>query len=558
MSLLKVNHLSTDIRLSDSTLNAVKDVSFELGRGQTFALVGESGSGKSITALSIVRLLPDAARITQGEVLLNGENLLACSEREMRDVRGGKISMIFQEPMTSLNPVVKIGHQIAESILRHEDMGKQAAKNRCLDLLNAVGLPDPRRNIHEYPHQLSGGMRQRVMIAIALASNPDLLIADEPTTALDVTIQAQVLELLAKLQQELAMGMIFITHDLGVVQQIANQIAVMREGGIVEQASGETFFTRPRHEYSKQLLNAVPTIEKRGLRLSSAATQEETQVIKADQSITESRDPVLDVENLKVHFPIRKGVFKRVVGHVKAVNNVSLKLYPGRTLALVGESGCGKTTVGKSILRLIDMTGGVVKLESVDLATLNNEQLRERRSDMQIVFQDPYSSLNPRMLIGDIIEEGMIALNLENDSSMRKQRVRELLDHVGLPKDSVDRYPHEFSGGQRQRICIARALAVNPKLIICDEPTSALDVSVQAQVLNLLKDLQVELDVSYLFITHNMSVVSYLADDVAVMYQGEIIEMGPALDVLENPQHAYTKKLLQAVPHLHLGDASTR
>ena len=556
MSLLKVTNLSTDIQLADSTLHAVKNVSFDLGRGETFALVGESGSGKSITALSIVRLLPDAARITQGEVLLDGESLLACSERDMRNVRGGKISMIFQEPMTSLNPVVKIGHQIAESILRHEKMDKQAARNRCLDLLNAVGLPDPKRNINEYPHQLSGGMRQRVMIAIALASNPDVLIADEPTTALDVTIQAQVLELLAELQQELAMGMIFITHDLGVVQQISDRIAVMRHGEIVEEASGETFFTHPRHEYSKQLLNAVPTIEKRGLRLSSESMEEVTQVISVDQDLLEVKQPILDVENLKVHFPIRKGVFKRVVGQVKAVNNVSLKLYPGKTLALVGESGCGKTTVGKSILRLIDITEGVVKLESVNLAELNNEQLRTRRSDLQIVFQDPYSSLNPRMLVGDIIEEGIIALNLEKDSATRKNRVKELLDHVGLPKDSVHRYPHEFSGGQRQRICIARALAVNPKVIICDEPTSALDVSVQAQVLNLLKDLQYEFGVSYLFITHNMSVVSYLADDVAVMYQGEIIEMGPALDVLENPQHEYTRKLLDAVPHLHLGNAS--
>ena len=558
MSLLEVSNLSTDIQLSDSTLNAVRDVSFKLGRGETFALVGESGSGKSITALSIVRLLPDAARITRGKVLLDGENLLACSERDMRDVRGSKISMIFQEPMSSLNPVVKVGHQIAETIIRHEDIGKQAARNRSLDLLNAVGLPDPQRNINEYPHQLSGGMRQRVMIAIALASNPDVLIADEPTTALDVTIQAQVLELLRKLQQEFSMGMIFITHDLGVVQQIADRIAVMRYGEIVEQSASESFFSRPGHDYSKQLLNAVPTIEKRGLRLTAESLQEATQVISVDQDLFESKEPVLDVENLKVHFPIRKGVFKRVVGYVKAVNNVSLKLYPGKTLALVGESGCGKTTVGKSILRLIDLTDGIVRLESVNLATLNNEQLRERRSDLQIVFQDPYSSLNPRMLVGDIIEEGMIALNLEADSIKRKNRVMELLDHVGLPKDSMHRYPHEFSGGQRQRICIARALAVDPKVIICDEPTSALDVSVQAQVLNLLKDLQYEFGVSYLFITHNMSVVSYLADDVAVMYRGEIIEMGPALDVLENPQHEYTRKLLDAVPHLHLGDASTR
>ncbi|MEM8843712.1 MAG: dipeptide ABC transporter ATP-binding protein [Pseudomonadota bacterium] len=558
MSLLKISNLCTDIQLANSTLNAVKKVSFEVDRGETFALVGESGSGKSITALSIARLLPDAAKITQGEVLLNGENLLGFSEREMRDVRGGKISMIFQEPMTSLNPVVKIGKQIMESIIRHEDVAKQTAHNRCLDLLNAVGLPDPVRNINEYPHQLSGGMRQRVMIAIALASNPDVLIADEPTTALDVTIQAQVLELLAKLQDELKMGLVFITHDLGVVQQIADRIAVMRYGEIVENATGEMFFTSPKHDYSKQLLNAVPSIEKRGMRLSSAFSDETAEHNHTDSNKLESEHPVLDVEKLKVHFPIRKGVFKRVIGHVKAVNNVSLKLYPGKTLALVGESGCGKTTVGKSILQLLDITKGQIKLDNVSLADLDNEQLRKRRTDLQIVFQDPYSSLNPRMLIGDIIEEGMIALSIQSDASKRKQRVMQLLEQVGLPEDSISRYPHEFSGGQRQRICIARALAVEPKVIICDEPTSALDVSVQAQVLNLLKDLQHELDMSYLFITHDMSVVSYLADDVAVMYQGEIIEMGPALDVLENPQHEYTQKLLDAVPHLHVGSVVTQ
>ena len=558
MSLLKVSNLCTDIQLTDSTLHAVKDVSFEVHRGETFALVGESGSGKSITALSVARLLPDAAKITQGEVLLNGENLLAYSERDMRDVRGGKISMIFQEPMTSLNPVVKIGKQIIESLIRHEDIAKQAAYNRCLDLLNAVGLPDPHRNINEYPHQLSGGMRQRVMIAIALASNPDVLIADEPTTALDVTIQAQVLELLRKLQEELQMGLVFITHDLGVVQQIADRIAVMRHGEIVENAIGNTFFSAPEHEYSKQLLNSVPSIEKRGMRLSADSMDEQTQVISVDPAYLEKKDPILDVEKLKVHFPIRKGVFKRVVGYVKAVNDVSLKLYPGKTLALVGESGCGKTTVGKSILQLLNITEGEIKLESLNLAELAAEQLRKLRSDFQIVFQDPYSSLNPRMLVGDIIEEGMIALNVENDAVKRKSRVQELLEQVDLPKDSVNRYPHEFSGGQRQRICIARALAVDPKVIICDEPTSALDVSVQAQVLNLLKDLQYELGVSYLFITHNMSVVSYLADDVADMYQGEIIEKGPALEVLENPQHEYTRKLLDAVPHLHIGSAASQ
>ncbi len=550
MALLKVSNLSTEIRLTDRTINAVKDVSFEVNHGETFALVGESGSGKSITALSLARLLPDAAKITHGQVRLNDANLLNYTEKDMRTVRGSKVSMIFQEPMTSLNPVVKIGDQISESMIHHEQLSKQAARARCLDLLNAVGLPDAKRNMGEYPHQLSGGMRQRIMIAIALAANPDVLIADEPTTALDVTIQAQVLELLKKLQEELKMGLIFITHDLGVVQQVADRIAVMRYGEIVETASSKEFFSAPQHPYSQQLLNAVPSIHKRGQRLSING-EDATQLNK---NIKQTPDnlPLLDVDHLKVHFPIRKGIFKRVVDHVKAVNDVSLQLYPGKTLALVGESGCGKTTVGKSIVRLLEITQGDMTFQGHDLVQLKGEELRARRSDLQIVFQDPYSSLNPRMLVGDIIEEGMISLSVENNPQKRKQAVTELLQQVGLPADSMDRYPHEFSGGQRQRICIARALAVKPKVIICDEPTSALDVSVQAQVLNLLKDLQAQLGMSYLFITHDMSVVSYLADEIAVMYQGGIVEHGDAISVLQEPQHEYTKKLLAAVPKLHL------
>ncbi|MDW3095131.1 MAG: dipeptide ABC transporter ATP-binding protein [Gammaproteobacteria bacterium] len=551
MSLLRVNNLCTDIKLSDRTINAVKDISFEVNNGETFALVGESGSGKSITALSIARLLPDAAKISQGQVLLNGDNLLDHSEREMRSVRGSKISMIFQEPMTSLNPVIKIGDQIIESMIHHESISKSVARGRCLDLLNAVGLPNAQRNMKEYPHQLSGGMRQRIMIAIALAASPDVLIADEPTTALDVTIQAQVLELLKKLQEELKMGLIFITHDLGVVQQIADRVAVMRYGEIVETASSEAFFLSPKHAYSQQLLNAVPSIHKRGTRLSVNGEQAIDSISPSVQP-DEHDHPVLDVHQLKVHFPIRKGIFKRVVGYVKAVNDVSLKLYPGKTLALVGESGCGKTTVGKSILRLLEVTNGDVNFQGQNLISLDGEALRARRSELQIVFQDPYSSLNPRMLVGDIIEEGMVSLGIENNASQRRLTVAKLLGQVGLPEDASNRYPHEFSGGQRQRICIARALAVKPQVIICDEPTSALDVSVQAQVLNLLKDLQAKLGMSYLFITHDMSVVSYLADDVAVMHGGEIVESGTALDVLQNPQHDYTKKLLSAVPKLHL------
>ena len=547
-TLLHIDNLSTDIQLSDRIIHAVKRVSLQVHQGETVALVGESGSGKSITALSIARLLPDAGRVTSGQVLLHNENLLAKSERAMRSIRGNRIAMIFQEPMTSLNPVVKIGQQIIESILLHERLSKTQAKQRCLSLLDAVGLPEPARNMAEYPHQLSGGMRQRVMIAIALATNPELLIADEPTTALDVTIQAQVLALLKSLQEQRNMGMIFITHDLGVVQQIADRVIVMRHGEIVENALSADFFKAPQHAYSQQLLNALPSMEKRGLKLS-----DHTHSVDQQNSANFSQQAILKVDHLVVHFPIKAGVLKTTVGHVKAVNGVSFELNPGRTLALVGESGCGKTTVGKSILQLLSVTAGAIEFSGDNLLALKGEQLLNKRRDLQIIFQDPYSSLNPRMLIGDIIEEGMIALGADSLASERSAEIDELLHQVGLPEDARNRYPHEFSGGQRQRICIARALAVKPKVIICDEPTSALDVSVQAQVLNLLKDLQNKLGMSYLFITHDMAVVSYLADDVAVMNEGVIVEQGSVQEVLTQPKHAYTKRLLSAVPHVSTG-----
>ncbi|OUV63382.1 MAG: ABC transporter ATP-binding protein [Gammaproteobacteria bacterium TMED119] len=547
-TLLHIDNLSTDIQLSDRIIPAVKRVSLQVHQGETVALVGESGSGKSITALSIARLLPDAGRVTSGQVLLHNENLLAKSERAMRSIRGNRIAMIFQEPMTSLNPVIKIGQQIIESILLHERLSKTQAKQRCLSLLDAVGLPEPARNMAEYPHQLSGGMRQRVMIAIALATNPELLIADEPTTALDVTIQAQVLALLKSLQEQRNMGMIFITHDLGVVQQIADRVIVMRHGEIVENALSADFFKAPQHAYSQQLLNALPSMEKRGLKLS-----DHTHSVDQQNSADFSQQAILKVDHLVVHFPIKAGVLKTTVGHVKAVNGVSFELNPGRTLALVGESGCGKTTVGKSILQLLSVTAGAIEFSGDNLLALKGEQLLNKRRDLQIIFQDPYSSLNPRMLIGDIIEEGMIALGADSLASERSAEIDELLHQVGLPEDARNRYPHEFSGGQRQRICIARALAVKPKVIICDEPTSALDVSVQAQVLNLLKDLQNKLGMSYLFITHDMAVVSYLADDVAVMNEGVIVEQGSVQEVLTQPKHAYTKRLLSAVPHVSTG-----
>ena len=548
MSLLIVNGLSTEIRGRGESNLVVRDISFRVERGETLALVGESGSGKSMTALSIARLLPPAAQVSAGEIKLSGRDLMQISEREMRDVRGSKIAMIFQEPMNSLNPVLTIGDQIAECVRRHQSVTRSAARQQSIELLAAVGLPVPQRNIDEYPHQLSGGMRQRVMIAIALAAQPDLLIADEPTTALDVTIQAQVLDLLKDLQSQFNMGLLFITHDLAVVKQTVDRIAVMHQGELVEHGTNEAFFASPKHAYSRALLAAIPTAQK---RLQRDLEQDAKRVSAVAQPEAEdAAGPILSVRNLQVHFPIRGGVFRRAVDYVRAVDDVSFDLYAGKTLALVGESGCGKTTVGKAILQLLKSNQGSVQFQQRDLQTLGNEDLRKIRQDLQIVFQDPYSSLNPRMLVGDILEEGMTALAVLKTTQDRKRKIKLLLDQVGLPADSVLRYPHEFSGGQRQRISIARALAVEPKLIVCDEPTSALDVSVQAQVLNLLIDLQEELGMSYLFITHDMAVVSYLADEVAVMHQGQIVEQGPTEQILLQPQHHYTQKLLAAVPSL--------
>ncbi len=542
--LLRVENLTTVFETGARKVTAVDGVSFEVNEGETFALVGESGSGKSVTALSVIRLLPEAARITSGSVHFGKQDLLSLPEREMRDIRGSGISMIFQEPMTSLNPVVKVGKQISEVLIRHKGMSKAQARQRALDLLDAVNIKDPAHTIDTFAHELSGGMKQRVMIAIALACEPKLLIADEPTTALDVTIQATVLDLINELQQKFKMAILFITHDLGVVKQVSDHVAVMKQGKIVEQSSNEIFFSNPQHDYSWDLFSALPAMEKRGKPL--LATNEIEKII--DQHVTEK--DTLRVAGLKVHFPIKKGIFKRTVGYVKAVDGVSLEIPPGKTVALVGESGSGKTTVGKGILRLVQPTSGEVTYLGLPIHQIDKQQLLEQRTNLQIVFQDPYSSMNPRMLVGDIIEEGMKALNVLKDSEARKERVLELLEQVGLSKDAHLRYPHEFSGGQRQRICIARALAVNPKIIICDEPTSALDVSVQAQILDLLNDLQARLGISYLFITHNMSVVAYFADRVAVMYQGKIVEEGEVEQVLTNPQHEYTKKLLAAVPKL--------
>jgi peptide/nickel transport system ATP-binding protein len=530
--LVEVKELRTWVDGSDGLVRAVDGVSFSIARGETFVLLGESGSGKSMTALSIARLLPEAARVVSGSVLLDGDDLLLLPESRMREVRGSRISLIFQEPGTSLNPVMTVGDQIGEVLRRHTALRGKAIRARVTDLLAAVGLPDPTRQADAYPFQFSGGMKQRVMIAIAVACEPDLLIADEPTSALDVTIQAQVLKLLRELQARMGMSILLITHDFGVAAEMAHRIGVMQAGRIVETAPKEQFFRAPAHPYSRKLFDSLPG------RLARART-----AVPADGSL-------LEVAGLTVHFPIRRGVFRRVVGHVKAVDGVALSVKPGQTLALVGESGSGKTTVGKAIVQLLHPTAGNICFDGIDLASIGPRDLRARRRDFQIIFQDPYSSLNPRMRVLDIVEEGMTALGVGATRQSRAARIDAVLEQVGLGMEVKNRYPHEFSGGQRQRIAIARALAVEPKLIVCDEPTSALDVSVQAQILNLLQDLQQRLGIAYLFITHNMSVVEFLAHEVAVMYQGRIVEHGSAKEVLGKPKHSYTQTLLSAVPTL--------
>ncbi len=603
-TILKIEGLTTHLGNPAMPVRAVDDVSFELHRGKTLALLGESGCGKSMTALSLMRLLPAGGLIAAGDVVIDAQSVLELTESEMRGIRGGKIGMIFQEPMTSLNPVMTIGQQIVESVRLHDvDVkGSKQLRQRAVELLDDVGIPDPERRFAEYPHQLSGGMKQRVMIAIALAGKPEVLIADEPTTALDVTIQAQVLDLLRELQQKNAMSILLITHDLGVVAEMADEVAVMYAGQVIEKSDVSTFFATPRHPYSQKLFDSLPSRYKRGAQLAMIRGQvppltttftrcrfidrceqrndacehglppwqgdqlqgyrcvltdpTESQRVVSDTCNTEaeatrpdsSQDSYLKLDNLKVHFPIKKGILKRTVGHVRAVDGVNLEIPRGKTLALVGESGCGKTTAGKALLQLIRPTDGAVLYDGTDLTTLSSKQLRPRRRDLQIIFQDPVSSMNPRMLVEDIIAEGLVAQNIGASRQERSKMVADLLEKVGLPANAAMRYPHEFSGGQRQRICIARALAVNPDVIVCDEPTSALDVSVQAQILNLLKDLQDTLQLSYLFITHNISVVSYLAHEVAVMYLGKIVEQGTMEEIFDHPSHPYTRSLLEAVP----------
>lgn len=541
--LLEVKGLKTWFPQQDSTIKAVDGIDFTIEKGQTVALLGESGCGKSLTALSILRLNPQpASRVVEGEINFKGTDLLTLSEVDMLAIRGGDIAMIFQEPQSSLNPVITIGRQIDEILESHTDLDAQQRKQRCVALLDEVGIPEPQHRVNVYPHQLSGGMKQRVMIAMALAAEPELLIADEPTTALDVTIQAQILELLNTLQKKKGMAILFITHDLAVASQMADKVSVMYAGKIVENGICPQFFAQPQHSYTQQLFDALPTAQKRELKLASMEHSDA-------ESQQNASAPLLEVDNLKVYFPIKKGILQRTVGHVKAVDDVSFTLNAGETLAVVGESGSGKTTIGKAILQLIKPTAGSVKYQNQSLTTLSHNEMQSLRASLQIVFQDPYSAMNPRMTIAQIIGEALTLTDIKEPQA-QLARIDELLEKVGLNAEHKFRYPHQFSGGQRQRICIARALAAEPKVIICDEPTSALDVSVQAQILDLLWDLQAELGLSYLFITHNIAVVDYLAHRIAVVYKGKLVEIGDRDQVLNQPQHSYTQQLLSAVPHL--------
>jgi peptide/nickel transport system ATP-binding protein len=618
--MLQTHDLKVALDAELGLVKAIDGLTLAIQRGETFALVGESGCGKSMTALALMRLLPENGRVTSGEVRLDRDDLLALPEAGMRAVRGGRIGMIFQEPSTSLNPVMKIGAQLVEAIQAHTALRGAQARAKAIEWLRRVGIPEPERRIDDYPFRMSGGQKQRVMIAMTLATEPDFLVADEPTTALDVTIQAQVLDLLKQLQKEQGLGMLLITHDLAVVAGMAHRVALMYAGQIIEVAKAEDFFANPKHPYARALLRALPDARRRGQALqaipgtvpvltqqfagcrfaprcdrvmahcasvvpelieiyggaqtpdvhavrclqfvpgasiapiASASPRAEPARAPAAVAATPGK-PLLEVKDLRVRFPIRGGLFQRGKRFFDAVDGISFSVAERETLALVGESGCGKTTTGKAVVQLLRGSAtfeGQALLGGRNLFELSGQALTHARRDIQIIFQDPFASLNPRMRVLDILDEGMISLLPEVDAGARRKRIEGLVDQVGLRRDALDRYPHEFSGGQRQRIAIARALAVQPKLIVCDEPTSALDVSVQAQILNLLAELQRELGVSYLFITHNIGVVEYIADRVAVMRAGVIVEQGDSVSVLEHPQQRYTRDLIDAVPRLEL------
>jgi glutathione transport system ATP-binding protein len=555
-STLAVEGLSVSFATTERIVHAVRDVSFEVARGETVAIVGESGSGKSVTALSVMRLVEHGGgRITSGRIDFARRDgtrldLARADGATMRDIRGAEIAMIFQEPMTSLNPVFTVGDQIGESIRLHQGKNPAAATAEALRMLELVRIPEARQVLTRYPHQLSGGMRQRVMIAMALSCRPNLLIADEPTTALDVTVQAQILALIRLLQDEMHMAVIFITHDMGVVAEIADRVVVMRHGRKVEDGDVRRIFAAPREDYTRALLAAVPRLgSMRGTDRPEKYRLATDRAVKAAATapLPDDRAPILKVRELTTRFDVKSGFFGRVTRRVHAVEKVSFDLAAGETLALVGESGCGKSTTGRSLLRLVDVASGSIEFEGRDLAKLPASEVRPLRRDIQMIFQDPFASLDPRLTVGFSIAEPLYVHGVAQGREA-EERVAWLLEHVGLSPDHAQRYPHEFSGGQRQRIAVARALALNPKIIVADEAVSALDVSIQAQIVNLLLDLQAEFGLSYLFISHDMAVVERVSHRVAVMYLGQIVEIGPRRAVFEDPRHPYTRRLLAAVP----------
>lgn len=583
-TILEVKNLCTDFLTDDGIFRAIDHVSFSLRRGETIGIVGESGSGKSVTSLSVMGLLPHpAGRITSGEILFDSpsagyKNLVSLPQSSIRKIRGKEISMIFQEPMTSLNPVFSCGYQVVEAIQNHLPLSKADAKARTLELFNMVQLPRVEQIFQSFPHQLSGGQKQRVMIAMAMACNPSILIADEPTTALDVTVQKRILDLMRKLRDDNDMSIVFITHDLGVIAEIADRVVVMYKGKIVEQGSVLDIFKNPQHPYTKGLLACRPRLDMRMKVLPTVSNfmrekpdgsimevmttvdamikseSESPEAYRERQAKLASQPPILEVQNLKTYFPVKSGLFGKVKDHVRAVDDVTFDVKPGETLGLVGESGCGKTTLGRSVLRLVEPTEGTVRFMGKDLLSLNDVEMTEVRKDLQIIFQDPYSSLNPRITIGNAILEPMHVHELHGNDRARREKVYELLERVNLKAEHFNRYPHEFSGGQRQRICIARVLAVQPKFIICDESVSALDVSVQAQVLNLLNSLKREFGLSYVFISHDLSVVKFMSDRMLVMNKGKVEEAGYCDDIYHHPEQEYTKTLINAIPKGSLED----
>lgn len=577
-SILEVRNLETHFSSEHGVVKAVNNISFKLRKGETIGIVGESGSGKSVTSLSILKLIASNGKIAGGEIIFNSKsegivNLANCSEAQMRKLRGNEISMIFQEPMTSLNPVFTCGNQVMESITLHLKLNSKEAKEKTIQLFEKVKLPRPAQIFDSYPHELSGGQKQRVMIAMAMCCNPAILIADEPTTALDVTVQATILDLMRKLKDEEDTGIIFITHDLGVIAEIADRVLVMYQGKIVEQGTVWNIFSNPKHPYTKGLLacrpkanvnlKRLPTVsdfmevdekgnitEKISVKFSSVEEAIFNNICdkKAISADLQQSEPILQVKNLKTYFPINQGWFKKPTEFVKAVDDVSFDVFRGETLGLVGESGCGKTTLGRTILQLVKPTSGEIFFEGKNIVTMSESELRKQRKDFQIIFQDPYSSLNPRIPIGEAIMEPMRVHNIYDTEFLRKKHLFQLLETVGLKSQHFNRYPHEFSGGQRQRICIARALALNPKFIICDESVSALDVSVQAQVLNLINTLKEQFKFTVIFISHDLSVVRFMSDRIIVMNKGKIEEQGLADDIYNHPQTAYTQSLIAAIP----------